>query len=301
MVQVSKHDTELASSLIANAGTRICFRLGDADARKLSEGFSHFTAEDLQSLSPGEAIARVNQADLDFSLSIEPFILDAPHDHTEEIIGVSRARYGKATSNEEPDVPLSQEPHQGDTMVETFEPIASPAPSPYAVPEVAAARQSQHLYYQMLIKKMAEANGYRADIELPTPDGAGKVDVSLEKDRQKLAVEISVTTNAPWELHNIEKCLAAGYNKVFACSNSIAIQTALRRSFPEEHADRVIACAPEGIIQYLQHEEPLAADAPQHVSKGYRVNIQYNEVSAETAENKRAIIEQIIKHGKGKK
>jgi len=42
MEQVIKHDGELAHALLANAGTRICFRLGNADAKKMEEGFSYF-------------------------------------------------------------------------------------------------------------------------------------------------------------------------------------------------------------------------------------------------------------------
>jgi hypothetical protein len=70
MQQVIKHDAEIASSLLANAGTRIAFRLGDTDAKRLQDGFSGFTADDLQNLATGEAIVRVNTADGDFNIAI---------------------------------------------------------------------------------------------------------------------------------------------------------------------------------------------------------------------------------------
>ncbi|MBS1586023.1 MAG: type IV secretion system DNA-binding domain-containing protein [Bacteroidetes bacterium] len=50
MQQLIKYDTELASSVIANPGTRICFRVGDIDAKKFEDGFSYFAARDLQDL-----------------------------------------------------------------------------------------------------------------------------------------------------------------------------------------------------------------------------------------------------------
>lgn len=52
-------DTKILNSVISNPYTRICFRLGDADAKRLENGFSYFEQSDLQSLGTGEAIMRV--------------------------------------------------------------------------------------------------------------------------------------------------------------------------------------------------------------------------------------------------
>ena len=71
MQQLLKQDSELASSVISNAGTRICFRVGDIDAKKFEDGFSFFDAKDLQNLGTGEAIVRVDRPEFDFSLEIE--------------------------------------------------------------------------------------------------------------------------------------------------------------------------------------------------------------------------------------
>ncbi len=59
MQQLQKYDTELASSVVVNAGTRICFRLGDTDAKRFASGFSYFDAADLENLHIGEAIGRI--------------------------------------------------------------------------------------------------------------------------------------------------------------------------------------------------------------------------------------------------
>lgn len=72
LMQIWGKDREVASSVIANPFTRVCFRLGDSDARKLSEGFSSFDAKDLQNLSIGEAVARIDRAEYDFNLSTFP-------------------------------------------------------------------------------------------------------------------------------------------------------------------------------------------------------------------------------------
>lgn len=66
--QLWTQDTGVANSVISNPCTRICFRLGDFDAKKLEDGFSFFRAEDLQNLGIGDAICRVERAEYDFNL-----------------------------------------------------------------------------------------------------------------------------------------------------------------------------------------------------------------------------------------
>src|SRR5204863_369624 len=65
--QLLAKDPDVASAVIVNPFTRVCFRLGDADARKLREGFSFFESKDLQNLGTGEAICRVERAEYDFN------------------------------------------------------------------------------------------------------------------------------------------------------------------------------------------------------------------------------------------
>ena len=59
---------EVERSLLANAYTRVCFRLGEPDARQMQSGFSVFDADDLMSLGLGEAICRVGSRSADFNL-----------------------------------------------------------------------------------------------------------------------------------------------------------------------------------------------------------------------------------------
>lgn len=65
--QIQKSD-DLASAVMSHPYTRVCFRVGEEDARKLASGFFHFEAKDLQNLSTGEAIVRIERADFDFNL-----------------------------------------------------------------------------------------------------------------------------------------------------------------------------------------------------------------------------------------
>ncbi len=62
---------EVERSLLANAYTRVCFRVGEADARQLEKGFAFFDPDDLMGLSIGEAICRAGSRDADFNLKTE--------------------------------------------------------------------------------------------------------------------------------------------------------------------------------------------------------------------------------------
>jgi hypothetical protein len=89
-------DSEVASAVMSNPYTRICFRVGDDDARKLADGFAAFEARDLQNLGTGQAIARVERSTFDFNLAIplreEPNEA-AAHARRGEVIVASRRTY----------------------------------------------------------------------------------------------------------------------------------------------------------------------------------------------------------------
>lgn len=63
-------DKDVESALLSNAGTRVVFRVGDADAKQLAEGFAHFEAADISQLEKGQALCRVERHD--FNLAVTP-------------------------------------------------------------------------------------------------------------------------------------------------------------------------------------------------------------------------------------
>lgn len=71
LYQLHSKAPDVERSVLANAHTRICFRLAESDARQLEKGFSYFQADDLMSLGIGEAICRVGGRDRDFNLATE--------------------------------------------------------------------------------------------------------------------------------------------------------------------------------------------------------------------------------------
>jgi hypothetical protein len=67
---------DVASAVLSNAYTRVCFRVGDQDAKRLEGGLAAFEATDLRSLGTGEAIVRLERPGFDFNLSV-PRLPDA--------------------------------------------------------------------------------------------------------------------------------------------------------------------------------------------------------------------------------
>ncbi len=166
--------------------------------------------------------------------------------------------------------------------------------------EVAKAKEkqtTQHRYLQSLIKRIAEDKGYKATIEQAVLDGQGKIDVALERNGKKIACEISVTSTNDQELKNIDKCLAAGYEKVILCSPEKRILETIKILVSEKLsvADqaKVLYFQPEELLQHLDELE--AAEQSKEVRiKGYKVKVQYQATKEAEKKVKREAVAQVI-------
>jgi Type IV secretion-system coupling protein DNA-binding domain len=122
-----QRNSEVASAVMSHPFTRIVFRVGDDDAKKLAEGFSYFEAKDLRNLEAGQAIARVERSDFDFNLTVSlPDGLDEAEaaSRRQEVITCSRKKYGTARAEVEAMLVKSRTP-----------PAESPSPAVPAVSE----------------------------------------------------------------------------------------------------------------------------------------------------------------------
>ncbi|MDN3581886.1 type IV secretory system conjugative DNA transfer family protein [Mucilaginibacter flavus] len=298
MQQLQRVDNDIASSLMSNVGTRICFRLGDTDAKRMQEGFSGFGADDFQNLPVGNAIARVNTADADFSLTVAPTALQL-HDYSTNIIDASRNRHSV------PVAPINIIPPPIETPEPTLDTTPSTPPTPIAPTTkrlvVEAKQDTEHRYLQNVIKTMGEQHGYKSNIEVPTKDGNGKIDVLLTKDTEVVAFEVSSTTDAGWELHNIIKCLNDGCTKVVCCSPHAKKLTQMRHkiqvSFSVHEQSKIYLLSPHELPQFFTLT-CISKEASPTVStmKGYRVKVKYDESKASSDAN--GIISRIMKNGK---
>ena len=96
-------DTKLLNSVISNPKTRICFRLGDNDAKRLESGFSYFEQSDLHGLERGQAIMRIGSSQNDFNIQTFPLkdISSNANEIKTFIIENTRALYGSSKKDVE--------------------------------------------------------------------------------------------------------------------------------------------------------------------------------------------------------
>ena len=152
---------------------------------------------------------------------------------------------------------------------------------------------------------MAESRGYKAALEENTPDGKGRVDVSLERAGKRIAVEISVTTGEEWEGHNVKKCFAAGYDQVIVCANDPKnlgrIRRELESKLSADQLAKVLTFEPNEVIQFLDLQVVYESTS-EKVIKGYRVKVEYDSMSSEEIHKKQENIIKAAKESrKGKK
>lgn len=316
LAQLIKNDSELASSVLANAGTRICFRLSDFDAKRLGEGFSHFESIDLQNLGVGEAIARIGRPDNDFNLETKP--IDSSEFKKENYnLVISRSREQFATTREEIEavllksyegVVLEQPPvneirkkelPKSEPVVKEPEPTIEIENDSLKESVVKRQEQSKHRYLQTLIKRMAEQRGYKALIEEDLPDRSGRIDVHIEGHGKRIACEVTVTTTNQWELHNIEKCLKAGYDYVFECANEKrnleGLAQLVKDNIDPSFHNRILLGEPETLFEFLDSIQMKEDDIPKEtIIKGYRVKVEYDQTTTEDMQRKKESIAKIV-------
>jgi hypothetical protein len=144
---------------------------------------------------------------------------------------------------------------------------------------------------------MAEERGYRAVIEEPTPDGAGRVDIGLEGNGERIACEIAVTTTDEHEVRNIEKCLVAGYDAVVVCSDEKKrlerLQVLASKTFGPDDASRLSFLEPQELFAFLERPDRKSAVEEKRI-KGYRVKVEYQDVHESERRNKRDGVVQVI-------
>ncbi len=123
------------------------------------------------------------------------------------------------------------------------------------------------------------------------------VDVGLELDGKKIACEISITTTNEQELKNIEKCLAAGYEKVILCSSDkktlVKVKTLALEKLSESDQQKVLFFQPEELFFFLEEEAASSISKEQRV-KGYKVRVKYKPVGETEKKTKRDAVGQVI-------
>jgi len=315
--QLLSRDSEVASAVLGT-GTRICFRVGDEDARKLEEGFSSFQAKNLQNLEVGEAICRIERSDYDFNLQTKPLLPAEPASaarRREQAVAFSRERY--ATRREEVEATLRKTVQEVPAAERTPSPASRAEGERAARPEPPRLRRPaaeekrfvppvptspgrggrQHKYLQELIKRWAEERDFRVTVEKQVLDGLGSVDLAIEKGARSTACEISVTSTPEQELGNIQKCLAAGFETVAVVAldkkNLNRIKDLVSSNLEERTFSQVRFFLPEELFTFLEEMEAEAAGGERTV-RGYKVKVKYRPLEEQEKNTRREAISQVI-------
>jgi len=322
--QLIDKDKNVASSVLSNPYIRICFRVGETDAKRLAQGLSFFDEKDLQNLSVGEAICRIEKAEFDFNLKtilpeeIDPEIAQR---RKEEIIKLSREKYASKRSEIEsfieglikekeilkPEEKIKPKPVITPQVIEEVEKEVLkeiPKPAYEKLKEITTEIKTEtdkflgkggpkHKYLQQLIKKFAQEKGYKAEIEKVLPTGE-KVDISLKKDKTKIACQICLTTPESYEIENIKKCLKAGYEKIIVISTQKRILKNLKdlalKEIEKESQKKLMFFTPEEFFSFFEKEAMVKED----IVAGYKVKIRYQPLSEEEQKEKSEAISKVI-------
>jgi len=316
--QLESRDPDVASAVLAS-NIRICFRLGDQDAKKLESGFSSFTASDFQRLETGEAICRIGRSDFDFNLATKLLPdVDAAvaEERRQKIITLSREKYAIRRTDEPVElppreferplivpkeqkdrglVPKEDSPVIKDIPTYTVSKNEKPERSKLTKPVEQGRGGKEHKYLQCLIKQHANGLGYLASIEKPILNGRGNVDIALEKEGLSIACQISVTTPVDQEVSNVKKCLEAGFNCVAVICTDAKKLEQLKNSVTSEiekkEIERVYFFSPDDFLSFVQ-ELSKQSISSENTVRGYRVKVNYR--AGDNPEIRNQVISQVI-------
>jgi hypothetical protein len=314
-------DTKILNSVISNPYTRICFRLGDSDAKRLESGFSYFEQSDLQSLGTGEAIMRVGSSQNDFNISTFPLPKTETEAkaHRNHIIENTRNLYSKTKAELDAlllsllpkqkqyrkEVKEKIVPQKQEEVIEVTQPIKKVEvvkeedSNPSSISEkqkneyLKKADEQEtlrkHRSIQNFIRTIAHQRGYKVSIEEELPNGK-RVDVGLVKDDIRIAIEVSVSNSNKYEAQNILKCINHGYQLIYLVSESDVhlknIKKEASKILDTKQKQRVFYIKPDELVQYL--DIPIKEDtkAPPKRVKGWRVDVNYHPDDAMNMPNK---------------
>ncbi|GGG24741.1 hypothetical protein GCM10011344_26770 [Dokdonia pacifica] len=320
-------DTKTLNSVMSNPYTRICFRLGDSDAKRLESGFSFFEQNDLQSLGIGQAIMRVGSSNNDFNIQTDNLPeINTEHENTirASVVVQTRAKYGKprsaiehilvnllpnlSKSKKAKELPKKQEiipDYKEEELVIQKREVTTVTPTATSLEEQKESylkgleKQKEikrHSYLQEHIAQLARQRGFKASIEKQTSRG-GRIDVVLENNQTHIAIEVAITNTLDYEVKNIQKCLADNYIHIWVISDSdVHLRNIEKKSSEVVDAntlESILFIKSDEVVHYL--DTMIKASAPkQKKIQGYRVTTSFQDETAFSANTKQNEITDII-------
>ena len=304
-------EPKILNSVISNPYTRICFRLGDNDAKRLADGFSYFESDDLQNLGIGEAILRIGSKKKDCNLNTFPMLELTKEAQSIKTYIIENTRMKYASSRETIEellaqlLPQKKRQHKEEVKSQTVSkpistqdvleavptpkskepiPVVEP-PSDFEVQKQEYIKQAEekevlrrHRSLQNYVKSIAIARGFKVTLEAETKN-RGRVDVALIQNEISIAVEISVSNTPDYEVKNLQKCLDENYAVVYLLTEDTkhrqAIQSLALEKIDEKFHSKLCFLSPEKLSEHLDAFMPKVA-VPEKRIRGYRVKLNYS-------------------------
>jgi hypothetical protein len=300
----------LQEEIFGNVNSMLAFALGSKDAQAVRKELltdveergevrtEALPVEELLDLRVGDAYAKLAGGRA-VRISMPPPLRVERREAGAELAALSWSRYAAPPVRQEQEAPAQERAPIEDLALPALPPVppsqqvppepkevgkrVAPEPKPKLPerPQAIGRGGPEHQYLQELVKRWAEARGFRATVEEPVLGGQGSVDVVLEREGWRIACEISVTTGVEHEIGNVEKCLSAGFTEVVLISPKKAhlgrLERSLRKRLPEEALARVRLFLPEEFAGYLD-ALPGPAEKVQTIG-GYQVKVRYTPVA----------------------
>ena len=155
---------------------------------------------------------------------------------------------------------------------------------------------AKHRLLQRLARQWAEAQGFRATLEVDVLDGAGRVDVALVRDDARIAVEIAVTMTAEQIAASVTKALTAGFTMAVVVFAEDAVrrqhESPARELLDAKDRPRVKFLDADGFRALLQ-ELSDAADAKLSPA-GYRLVVENLSIARDALTTRRRTLARLV-------
>lgn len=306
-------DPKMFNSVISNPNIRICFRLGDIDAKRLESGFSYFEHNDLQSLGIGRAIMRISSSTNDFNIqtaslpeqdtqiasSIRSQVIEQTRVQycsdrssiekllTELLPNISKSKRAK-DSPEEVSIPKEENTIRSttrkcetrqDTRTESEIKTSLEQQKVKYLESLSVKEKTQkHRSLQEYTRTIGLQRGFKATIEEELTNDK-RIDVTLINNDVRIAIEISVTNTVDYEIQNIQKCLDEDYHLIFMISDDAKHLTDIKKGaskhFQKVDLKKVLFLESNELTYHLDATIKKDTKAEERVN-GWRVEVNYH-------------------------
>jgi hypothetical protein len=119
----------------------------------------------------------------------------------------------------------------------------------------------------------------------------------MERAGRKIACEISVSSTCEYELKNVQKCLAVGFDQVIVLSAEkktlIKIQKLIDTEVNAECRERILFLQPEEFILFLDQVDSEQLNT-ENMVRGYKVKAKHKAPEHSEQKEQRLAVSQVI-------